>query len=136
MRPTIKPTKINMKKKLFSYTLLLIMGFILSPADLFSAETDLGSEPLSTPKKLHNWLSENVTYPATAAENNEQGTVYVSFTISDNGVIENATIVQGVTEALNKSALEIVSKMPVADLISGSEKFDTTYIVPIKFVIK
>ena len=62
--------------------------------------------------------------------------MYVSFTISENGLIENVSIAQGATESLNTSALEVVSKMPVADLISGSEKFDTTYIVPIKFVIK
>jgi TonB family protein len=115
--------------------LILGLGVLVSTSSFASVKSD-GVNPISTPKKLHGWLTKNVSYPKNAAVNNEQGTVYISFTISENGLIENVAIAQGATESLNASALEVVSKMPVADLISGSEKFDTTYIVPIKFVIK
>lgn len=115
--------------------LILGLGILVNTSSLANGNSD-GVNPISTSKKLHGWLTNNVSYPESAAVNHEQGTVYVSFTISESGVIENVAIAQGATEALNASALEVVSKMPVADLISGSEKFDTTYIVPIKFVIK
>jgi TonB family protein len=116
-------------------TLILGLGILVSASSFANGISD-GVNPISTTKKLHGWITQNVSYPKIAAENNEQGTVYVSFTISESGLIENVAIAQGATESLNASAIEVVSKMPVADLISGSEKFETTYIVPIKFVIK
>ncbi len=115
--------------------LILGLGILISTSSLAGTNNN-GVNPVSTSQNLHGWLTNNVSYPELAAVNNEQGTVYVSFTISENGSIENVSIAQGATESLNASALEVVSKMPAADLISGSEKFDTTYIVPIKFVIK
>ncbi len=116
-------------------TLILGLGILVSASSFASVKSD-GVNPISTTKKLHGWITQNISYPKVAAENNEQGTVYVSFSISENGIIENLAIAHGATESLNASALEVVSKMPVADLVSSSEKFDTTYIVPIKFVIK
>ncbi|MBK9589922.1 MAG: energy transducer TonB [Crocinitomicaceae bacterium] len=115
--------------------LILGLGILLS-ASSFAVANNNGVNPVNTTQNLHGWLTKNVSYPEVAAVNNEQGTVYVSFTISENGLIENVAIAEGATECLNASALEVVSKMPVAELISGSEKYDTTYIVPIKFVIK
>lgn len=115
--------------------LILGLGILVSASSFANGNSD-GVNPINTTKKLHGWITQNISYPKAAAENNEQGTVYVSFSISENGTIENLAIAQGATESLNASALEVVSKMPVADLVSGSEKFDTTYIVPIKFVIK
>lgn len=109
---------------------------IMLAATTRATETNNGVNPVSTAKNVHGWLTANMSYPENAAVNKEQGTVYVSFTISENGTIENVLVVQGAAESLNASALDVVAKMPITDLISGSEKYDTTYIVPIKFVIK
>lgn len=114
---------------------ILGLGILLGASSLATEKND-GVNPVSTTKNLHGWLTENVIYPETAVENKEEGTVYVSFTISENGTVENVSIAQGVTESLNNAALDVVMKMPVNELISGSEKGDTAYIVPIKFVIK
>jgi len=85
---------------------------------------------------MQNWISANVSYPAAAVTNKEEGTVYVCFTVSEDGTLENAEIAQGVSQNLNDAALNVVAKMPVNELLAGSEKYGTNYIVPIKFVIK
>lgn len=115
----------------------VILGLgILLGASSWATEKDNGVNPVTTTQKFHGWISDNVTYPENALENKEQGTVYISFTIAESGTIENVSVAQGATTSLNMAALDVVMKMPVSELLSGSEKYGTTYIVPIKFVIK
>lgn len=113
--------------------LILGLGLLLT-ATSFAND---GVKPLSNTKtKMHAWLVNNVTYPLAAATNKEEGTVYVSFTISETGEVQNVELAKGVSTSLNEAAINVVEEMPVTQLISDSENFDGYYIVPIKFVIK
>jgi len=114
-------------------TRILGLGLLLA-ATSFAND---GVKPLANAKtKMHEWLMNNTVYPASAATNKEEGTVYISFTISETGVLQNVELAKGVSQDLNEAALNVVRKMPVEQLISGSEKLESVYIVPIKFVIK
>lgn len=115
--------------------LILALGILLT---LSSRANDVngGINPISTAEKMQTWIAAHVEYPTEALTNNEEGTVYVTFTIADQGMLANVEIAQGISETLDNAALETVLKMPVSELISGSEKQNTVYIVPIKFVIK
>ena len=113
--------------------LLLGIGFLLT-ATSFAND---GIKPLATAKtKMHDWLVDNVVYPTSAANNKEEGTVYVSFTISETGEIQNVELAKGVSASLDAEALNVVKVMPATQLIAGSENYGGYYIVPIKFVIK
>lgn len=112
--------------------LILGLGLILGSTS-FASTTNEGIKPA---KNLHGWLTKNAAYPIKAIENKEEGTVYVAFTISESGNVENVELAQGVSLSLNEAALNVVKQMPANELLSGSEKYDTVYIVPIKFVIK
>jgi TonB family protein len=124
-----------MKTKSKISTILLGLGIVLS-SGASASESNHGIKPENASQKMCGWISENIYYPASAAENKEEGTVYVAFTISENGNLESCEIAQGVSENLDVTALETVQKMPVDQLVAGSEAYNGTFIVPIKFVIK
>lgn len=61
---------------------------------------------------MQKWIAENVQYPQTAIEMNEQGKVYLSFVVEPDGSITNITIERGVSGDLDKEAKRLVRKMP------------------------
>ncbi len=61
---------------------------------------------------MQKWIAENVQYPQTAIEMNEEGKVYLSFVVEPDGSISNITIDRGVSSDLDKEAKRLVRKMP------------------------
>lgn len=61
---------------------------------------------------LQRWISENVQYPQTSIEMNEQGKVYLSFVVETDGSISNISIERGVSPDLDKEAKRVLRKMP------------------------
>ncbi len=61
---------------------------------------------------MQKWIAENVQYPQTAIEMNEQGKVYLSFVVEPDGSISNIAIERGVSGDLDKEAKRLVRKMP------------------------
>jgi protein TonB len=81
-----------------------------------------------------NFIKSTVVYPEMACEMGEQGIVYVRFVVNKNGSIEQVSIEQGVTDALNKEAIRVVRKMP--NWIPGEQngkKVRASYNLPISF---
>ena len=89
------------------------------------------------PVKLNfvEWIKNNITYPTQAIKNHEEGIVYVSFTISEQGRAKNVVIEEGISVTLNAEALLAVSSMPLKSKYVDSEP-DKTFILPIKFILK
>ena len=54
------------------------------------------------------FLRDNVRYPITARENNEQGTVYVSFIVGSDGSISDVKSIKGVSPAIDAEAVRVV----------------------------
>lgn len=59
-----------------------------------------------------NFIASTLRYPALAAENGEQGTVFVGVTVEADGSLTNIHIEKSVSESLDKEAMRVVSKMP------------------------
>ena len=81
-----------------------------------------------------NFIKSAVVYPELAAEMGEQGIVYVKFVVNKDGSIEQVSIRQGVSEALDKEAQRVVKKMP--NWIPGEQngkKVRVSYTLPISF---
>lgn len=101
----------------------------------FSAFGMAGNNPTTKTMDLNSWIADHFIYPQTAKENQEEGIVYVSFSVSENGAMTDVRIEQGVSPTLDAAALEMTAKIP-AGLISyipGNQ--NTRYILPIKFAI-
>ncbi len=63
---------------------------------------------------LQSFLKEQLVYPATALENDIEGSCYVKFVIDENGKVLNPKIMRGFPDcdACNKEAIRLVSTMP------------------------
>jgi TonB family protein len=61
---------------------------------------------------LMKFLSKTVKYPVNARESGIQGTVYVGFTVKENGELGQAEIVRGVHPFIDSAAISAVRQMP------------------------
>ncbi len=85
---------------------------------------------------MQKWISENVQYPQTSIEMNEQGRVYLSFVVESDGSISNIAVERGVSPDLDREAKRLLRKMPkwVAGESKG-KKARTRCRLPINFTL-
>lgn len=62
--------------------------------------------------EMQRWINNNVQYPQTSIEMNEQGRVYLSFVVEPDGSITNVKVERGVSPDLDKEAKRVVRRMP------------------------
>jgi protein TonB len=64
--------------------------------------------------QLSRFIQDNLLYPISALENGLSGTVYITFIIRQNGNIENAIVLRGITGCpeCDAEALRVVNLMP------------------------
>ena len=58
------------------------------------------------------FLSKNIKYPPSSAENGIQGRVIVQFVVNQDGSIVDPVVVRGVDSHLDKEALRVIQMMP------------------------
>jgi len=109
--------------------LLSVLVFFLS-----FAVNATGEEPCAK-VNVSELVSTNIDYPAEAIVNREEGLVYVSFTISVEGVTENITVLEGISTNLDAKAKETVKNMKLEKTACKVDS-DQVYILPIKFILK
>jgi TonB family protein len=83
---------------------------------------------------MMDYLKENIQYPTTARENNEQGTVYVSFIVEEDGSISDVTSVKGVSQSVDAEAIRVVQNF--AKWKPGKQngkEVPVRFVIPIKF---
>ena len=61
---------------------------------------------------LKKYLLDNMKYPKDALEKGVEGTVFIKFTVTDKGTIENAELQKAVYPSLDAEALRLVKNMP------------------------
>ena len=61
---------------------------------------------------VNQWLSQNLTYPAVAAENGIEGRVIVKFVGEKDGRVTDVQVVRSVDPALDREAVNTVKRMP------------------------
>lgn len=83
------------------------------------------------------YIQQNVKYPQSALENEEQGRVTVNFIVDENGKIKNAKVVKGVSEALDAEALRVINNAPAwTPAKQGGKNVPVSYSVPVVFAIR
>lgn len=85
--------------------------------------------------KISEWINNHLTYPESAIKNSEEGIVYVSFELLENGKVSNARIEQGISPSLNEEAISVVKAVVIKDTYSSTTP-NKRYILPIKFTLK
>jgi len=61
---------------------------------------------------VNQWLSQNLTYPAEAAEKRIEGRVIAKFIVEKDGSISNVQVVRSVHPLLDKQAVDVLMRMP------------------------
>ncbi len=61
---------------------------------------------------LMSYIQMNVQYPEDAIDNDEQGKVYLSFVVAQEGTVHSVRIERGVSESLDREAKRVVRSMP------------------------
>jgi TonB family protein len=87
---------------------------------------------------LETFINNNIIYPDDAINNEVEGTVYVQFSIDENGKVSNAvTTGNKIGSGLEEAALDAVAKMP--DWTPGKVKgknVKVKYTLPITFKLE
>lgn len=83
---------------------------------------------------MYQWMSQNIRYPASAAEEGASGRVIVGFTIEKDGSISNARVLRGRHTALDNEALRLVKTMPRwTPAKRNNSPLRTSYTLPVTF---
>ena len=83
---------------------------------------------------LSQYLSSMIVYPAEAAKGRIEGKVLVSFTVNENGEVDDPKILKGIGSGLDEEAVRVVTKMPRWEPgIQGGEAVAVRYNLPINF---
>ncbi len=61
---------------------------------------------------LFEYLSKNVSYPESAKKDKIEGRVFVTFVISDEGVVKDVSVIKGVRTDIDNEAIRVVKAMP------------------------
>ena len=64
------------------------------------------------PSGMMTYIYQNVVYPQTSIEMNEQGRVFLSFVVEKDGSITNVVVERGVSVDLDREAKRVLRKMP------------------------
>lgn len=81
---------------------------------------------------MAKFISNNIRLPEFMGD---QGTVYVDFVVNKDGSIEQVSIAKGVSQAIDKAAMDVVAKMPKwKPGINAGKPVRVRYTVPIKVI--
>ena len=61
---------------------------------------------------MMKWINDNISYPETSIEMNEQGRVFLQFVVEKNGSITNVKVDRGISIDLDKEAKRVIRNMP------------------------
>lgn len=82
---------------------------------------------------LRQFIAENIKYPEISQECDIQGTVYVRFVVTKQGIVTNITIIRGVDRLLDDEAIRVISILPnFKPAMQNGKPVNCWYIVPIR----
>lgn len=86
---------------------------------------------------VNQWLAQNLSYPAVAAENGIQGKVVVQFVVETDGSISNVEVVRSVDPALDREAVNTVKRMPKWNPgMNNGQPARVRYTLPVTFKLQ
>ncbi len=94
------------------------------------------SEPdfIGGEEALVNFLATRIKYPRKARENNEQGTVKLSFIVQSDGTIADIKIIKGVSKSIDEEAIRVMTICPKwKPAIQKGKKVSMLFSLPITF---
>jgi len=87
---------------------------------------------------FHEFLMDQIVYPGEAKEKGEQGRVFVSFIVMENGLLKRIRVIHGPSPSLNAEALRVIS-LTDGDWIPARNREEAVrviYVLPIMFSLQ
>jgi TonB family protein len=82
------------------------------------------------------YIAENLKYPSSAAQMGVKGRVLIQFTVNEDGLVSQVSIVDGAARSLNKEAIRVVESSPKwTPGFSKGKPVPVQYTYPINFII-
>lgn len=86
---------------------------------------------------LRQYISENITYPEEAINNNIEGSVYMKFVITKEGKVEDVSLISSPNEMLNNEAIRLIQSLPdFSPGMQDGKPVSVWYSFPVTFKIK
>ena len=84
-----------------------------------------------------SFLLDELIYPEISIEFNEQGTVYISFVIEQDGSIGEVKVLRGVSRLLDEEAIRVIKKSPKwKPGLINNQPVRTRISIPINFILQ
>jgi TonB family protein len=86
---------------------------------------------------FREWVQKHVIYPPMAVENGEFGRVTVEITVNEEGKVQDAKILKGVSKLLDKETLRVVNSSPLwSPAILHGLKIKEKFVFPVIFMLQ
>lgn len=87
---------------------------------------------------LMRFVSQNIIYPDLAKQIGHEGTVYVSFVVSEQGYVQDAKVMKGIGYGCDEEVLRVVNKMPKWKKggKNAGHPVKVRFNIPVKFKLK
>ncbi|MBI3520664.1 MAG: energy transducer TonB [Bacteroidetes bacterium] len=87
---------------------------------------------------LMRYIAQNIVYPPVAREIGQEGTVYVSFVVSEVGTVEGVKVMRGIGYGCDEEVVRVVSKMPKWKKVgkNAGHAVKVRYNIPVSFKLK
>ncbi len=87
---------------------------------------------------LMRYISQNIVYPPVAREIGKEGTVYVSFVVTEIGNVENVKVMRGIGFGCDEEVVRVVGKMPRWKKVgkNAGHPVKVRFNIPVSFKLK
>lgn len=90
---------------------------------------------------LSHWMAmkikKEIKYPRIEVRNRNEGTVYISFEVSEKGNFSNIKVLRGVSPLIDEEAKRVISQMPqITPAINNGRPAKMSMIIPVSFKLK
>ena len=86
-------------------------------------------------QSMQEFIDANLRYPEKAREKGVQGTVYVAYSVNDDGQVANARVVRGIGSGCDEEALRLVRMLRFQRVKNRKVKVLANREIGIKFII-
>jgi TonB family protein len=111
VKPVVKETVISEKENTEEEALTIVDNVNFGEEEIIEFP-DVEAEFIGGAQEMMIYINQNIQYPITSIEMNEQGKVYLSFVVEPDGTISNVAIERGVSIDIDNEAKRVVRSMP------------------------
>ena len=84
---------------------------------------------------INSFLAQHLKYPKQARDNGIEGSVLVSFIITDEGKVEDVSVIHSLGNGCDVEAVRVVSLMSFTPAIKDGKAVNFKFNLPLKFMI-